>query len=109
MQSSRRPIEDNPVVFQQGKMAYAGNAPIGDREEKPSTGSLSARNFAISMSAAGLSHIVHHPLYTLKSHMMMHGRQFKISIFLKNTFNSPVRFLYRGWCRCPRMSRYSLK
>ena len=52
--------------------------------------------FFISGLAALSSHLVHHPLYTLKSHMMMHGVDFKVSHFLENIRHSPVRFLYRG-------------
>lgn len=50
----------------------------------------------LSGSAALASHIIHHPLYTLKSHMMMHGGKFQARLFLGNIRRSPVRFLYRG-------------
>ena len=57
-------------------------------------GSMSA--FCISGLAALSSHLVHHPLYTLKSHMMMRGSDFQGRMFLDNIRRSPVRFLYRG-------------
>jgi len=57
-------------------------------------GDISA--FGISGLAALSSHLVHHPLYTLKSHMMMHGANFKGRDFLDNIRRSRVRFLYRG-------------
>ena len=57
-------------------------------------GDISA--FGISGLAALSSHLVHHPLYTLKSHMMMHGADFKGRDFLDNIRRSRVRFLYRG-------------
>lgn len=52
--------------------------------------------FGISGFAALASHLVHHPLYTLKSHMMMHGSKFKGQLFMENIRVNPVRFLYRG-------------
>ena len=52
--------------------------------------------FCISGLAALSSHLVHHPLYTLKSHMMMHGAKFKGRLFVDNIRHSHVRFLYRG-------------
>ena len=50
----------------------------------------------ISGLAALSSHVVHHPLYTLKNHMMMHGAEFQVRLFLDNIRRSPIRFLYRG-------------
>ena len=52
--------------------------------------------FVISGLAALSSHAVHHPLYTLKSHMMMHGAKFQMHIFWNNIHQSPVRFPFRG-------------
>jgi len=53
-------------------------------------------SFGISGLAALSSHLVHHPLYTLKSHMMMRGADFQFRMFVENTVRSPLRFLYRG-------------
>ena len=50
----------------------------------------------ISGLAALLSHLIHHPLYTLKSHMMTHGKDFKWQKFGENISKGPLRFLYRG-------------
>lgn len=51
--------------------------------------------FVLSCTAAGVAHVVHHPLYTLKSHMMMHGSEFNPRIFVGNVWSNP-KFLYRG-------------
>lgn len=53
------------------------------------------QEFAVSAVAAGLSHVIHHPLYTLKSQMMYHGPEFRIRTFLSNAREQKT-FLYRG-------------
>ena len=53
----------------------------------------------VSGAAAGLSHMIHHPLYTLKSQMMYHGKKFSFREFLRvSILKQPagVQFLYRG-------------
>lgn len=54
------------------------------------------QHFAVSASAAWLAHLLHHPLYTLKSQMMFHGPRFRFKTFFRSSANEPVRFLYRG-------------
>ena len=56
------------------------------------------QDFAVSASAAWLAHLLHHPLYTLKSQMMFHGPRFSFKTFFRSSANEPVRFLYRGMC-----------
>lgn len=63
---------------------------------KSLSASFYLQEFAVSASAAGLSHMLHHPLYTLKSHMMYYGKDFRMSSFVKESFTSPTGFLYRG-------------
>ena len=53
------------------------------------------QEFAVSAVAAGLSHVIHHPLYTLKSQMMYYGPEFRIGTFLTNV-KEQKSFLYRG-------------
>lgn len=53
------------------------------------------QEFALSAVAAGMSHIIHHPLYTLKSQMMYHGPEFRIKTFFSNV-REQKSFLYRG-------------
>ncbi len=53
------------------------------------------QEFAVSAVAAGLSHVIHHPLYTLKSQMMYYGPEFRITTFL-NKVREQKSFLYRG-------------
>lgn len=50
---------------------------------------------AVSGIAACASHVLHHPLYTLKSQMMYYGHDFKMSSFLKRSTSNPS-FLYNG-------------
>ena len=70
-------------------------------------------SFGISGIAALSAHLVHHPLYTLKSHMMMHGADFQFRMFVENTVRSPLRFLYRGefnskcLCLCKSANEYA--
>eukprot|EP00731_Ephydatia_muelleri_P021325 Em0013g1052a len=51
--------------------------------------------FVRSCIAAGMVHVLHHPLYTLKSQMMYYGPQFRLKEFISNTIKGPT-FLYRG-------------
>ncbi len=53
------------------------------------------QEFAVSAAAAGLSHLMHHPLYTLKSQMMYYGPQFKFKEFFRQAREQRT-FLYRG-------------
>lgn len=53
------------------------------------------QEFAVSAVAAGMSHILHHPLYTLKSQMMYYGPEFRIKTFISNVKHQKS-FLYRG-------------
>lgn len=50
--------------------------------------------FILSGLAACTSHIIHHPLYTLKSQMMFHGHDFRFSAFMRQA--ASPQFLYRG-------------
>lgn len=55
------------------------------------------KEFAVSAAAASGSHMLHHPLYTLKSQMMFRGPRFRFKKFLGNVFSKPYGvFLYRG-------------
>ncbi len=53
------------------------------------------QEFAVSAMAAGVSHVIHHPLYTLKSQMMFYGPEFKFKLFV-NQATAHKSFLYRG-------------
>jgi len=53
------------------------------------------QEFAVSAVAAGLSHVLHHPLYTLKSQMMFYGPEFKFKLFVDRA-KEHKGFLYRG-------------
>ena len=54
------------------------------------------QEFAVSAAAAGLSHLIHHPLYTLKSQMMFYGPQFRLKEFFRQAITQRTSFLYRG-------------
>ncbi len=54
------------------------------------------QEFAVSAIAAGLSHVVHHPLYTLKSQMMYYGPEFRFKRFAQQAVRQPGAFLFRG-------------
>lgn len=80
----------------------------GQRSVKPlnlppqptvSSSAMSAgQEFAVSAAAAGLSHIIHHPLYTLKSQMMYYGPKFRFKEFFEQARTQRGSFLYRGLC-----------
>ena len=53
------------------------------------------QEFAVSALAAGLSHVIHHPLYMLKSQMMYYGPKFSPLEFFREARQHPG-FLYRG-------------
>lgn len=53
------------------------------------------QEFAVSAISAGLSHVIHHPLYTLKSQMMFYGPEFSLKTFFYNA-KEHKSFLYRG-------------
>lgn len=64
--------------------------------EKTSTMMIStAKEFGISGTAACLAHLIHHPLYTLKSQMMYHGHNFSPRRFIRQITTQPS-FLYNG-------------
>ena len=75
---------------------------IGDKNENTSVkqrprGVMSAgQEFAVSAIAAGLAHVIHHPLYTLKSQMMFYGPDFRMGRFFKQAWQQKHNFLYRG-------------
>jgi len=54
------------------------------------------QEFAVSALAAGLSHVIHHPLYMLKSQMMYYGPKFSPWDFIQQARKQHVKFLYRG-------------
>lgn len=57
------------------------------------------KELAVSGAAAALAHVVHHPLYMLKSQMMYYGPQFRFRNFVEQSLRLHVRFLYRGELR----------
>ena len=57
------------------------------------------QGFAVSGVAAALAHVIHHPLYMLKSQMMYYGPKFSFRSFLEQSARQHVRFLYRGELR----------
>ena len=61
------------------------------------SGIMSAgQEFAVSAIAAGLAHVIHHPLYTLKSQMMFYGPEFRMGRFFQQAWQQKHNFLYRG-------------
>ena len=54
------------------------------------------QELAVSGLAAGLAHVLHHPLYTLKSQMMFHGQEFSFQRFVGQIKAQKLDFLYRG-------------
>ena len=55
-----------------------------------------AQDFGVSALAAGLSHFLHHPLYTLKNQMMYYGQSYNWRKFVKQLLQEKHNFLYRG-------------
>ena len=53
-------------------------------------------NFGVSCLSASVAHVPHHPLYTLKSQMMFHGKKFKFSSFLARSIQTKGTFLFQG-------------
>ena len=79
------------------QMKLGGSQPCHRPWVQPSEKQLSGvQGFAVSASAACLSHMIHHPLYTLKSQMMFFGKDFQLARFVKQSYSSPSGFLYRG-------------
>ena len=64
-------------------------------EETTAAMTSTGKDFAISGAAACLAHLIHHPLYTLKSHMMYHGHNFSLRQFVRQVVSQPT-FLYNG-------------
>ena len=65
--------------------------------EREIGGIMSAgQEFAVSAVSAGLAHLIHHPLYTLKSQMMFYGPKFKARRFFEQALTQKHNFLYRG-------------
>lgn len=56
----------------------------------------SGQDFVVSALAAGASHLIHHPLYTLKSQMMYYGQKYEWKKFAKQALQEKHNFLYRG-------------
>lgn len=54
------------------------------------------QEFAVSAMSAGLAHLIHHPLYTLKSQMMFYGPNFRARRFFEQAWQQKHNFLYRG-------------
>ena len=54
-----------------------------------------SKDLAVSALAGALSHVLHHPLYTLKSQMMYYGPQFSYRRFLRRSWKQKS-FLFRG-------------
>ena len=50
----------------------------------------------VSSLSASLAHVPHHPLYTLKSQMMFHGKKFKFLSFLERSIQTKGTFLFQG-------------
>ena len=71
-----------------------------ERSDSPyGTKSLHMRfleNVGVSCLSASLSHVPHHPLYTLKSQMMFHGKKFKFSSFFARSIQTKGTFLFQG-------------
>ena len=65
---------------------------VGDGDGIMSAG----QEFAVSALAAGLAHLIHHPLYTLKSQMMFYGPDFRARRFFEQAWQQKHNFLYRG-------------
>ena len=57
------------------------------------------QELAVSGAAAALAHVLHHPLYMLKSQMMYYGPEFRLRNFVEQSKRLHVRFLYRGELR----------
>ena len=77
-----------------GDSEITENASTSKRE---SSGIMSAgQEFAVSAVSAGLAHVIHHPLYTLKSQMMFYGPEFRMGQFFKQAWTQKHNFLYRG-------------
>ncbi|CAI8041445.1 Mitochondrial substrate carrier family protein X [Geodia barretti] len=55
-----------------------------------------SQNIAVSCVSASLAHVPHHPLYTLKTQMMFHGKRFRLRNFLTMAWESRGTFLMRG-------------
>ena len=67
-----------------------------------------ALSAALSAAAAGMSHVIHHPLYTLKSQMMYYGAEFSLKNFLHRAATERTSFLYRGEFFCVRVYTNSI-
>lgn len=68
--------------------------PAANASSRESSVDLFSPEAMLSGGAACMSHIIHHPLYTLKSQMMFHGHNFRFGSFLKQA-RSPT-WLYSG-------------
>jgi len=56
----------------------------------------SMENLFVSGLSASVTHIPHHPLYTLKSQMMYYGKEFRFRKFFKQIRNTGGTFLFQG-------------
>lgn len=68
--------------------------PAANASSSESSVDLLSPEAMLSGGAACMSHVIHHPLYTLKSQMMFHGHNFRFGSFLKQA-RSPT-WLYSG-------------
>jgi hypothetical protein len=83
------------------KRATGANSVKDSSAERGISGSESGimsagQEFAVSAVSAGLAHLIHHPLYTLKSQMMFYGPKFRPKIFFEQALHQKHNFLYRG-------------
>ena len=53
------------------------------------------KNFGVSCMSASFVHILHHPLYTLKSQMMFYGKDFRWKTFISRTMITKGTFLFQ--------------
>ena len=91
--SSKNSSSSTPVATTRSKFRHS---PLLSFTEKTTAAIMSTgKDFAISGTAASLSHLIHHPLYTLKSQMMYHGKNFSLRRFVRQVVSQPT-FLYNG-------------
>ena len=82
-----------PVAATQSK--FRQSPPLLNSTVITSTMVSTVKEFGVSGTAACLAHLIHHPLYTLKSQMMYYGHNFSIRRFAGQVANQPT-FLYNG-------------
>lgn len=92
MTKNDRSTTTKPVATTQSK--FRQSPPLNSTEKK-STIMSTVKEFGVSGTAACLAHLLHHPLYTLKSQMMYHGHNFSPRRFARQVMTQPS-FLYNG-------------